>query len=254
MTGATTPAEEAAVKLVEAAEERGVVLRLSAGMAVKVHCLANQELIAKLGRSIHDIDVVGYSKQRSAIEKVMAELGYTKRPTSMTQAFSFREIFIDPKAQYVVDVFHDRLQMNHTIDLRGRLELSSPTIPLADLLLQKLQIVELTEKDVRDIILLLGEHEVGEEGAETIGLDRLKSLLSADWGFYYTATTNLRKVVGLLEGYPDLPAGVGDRVRERADTILKAVEAAPKSLKWRLRAKIGPSLKWYRVVERFEEE
>jgi DNA-binding transcriptional MerR regulator len=150
-----------------------------------------------------------------------------------------------------VDIFWDALRMNHDLDFRGRLELDDPTIPLPEMLLEKLQIVNINWKDIKDVIMLLREHEVSEEPADTEVIDTgyVADLLSRDWGFYYTATRNIeviRQRMSEVNGLTEEDRAVVDR---RLTELLRVIDAAPKPLKWRMRAKIGPKKIWYRPVD-----
>jgi len=238
-----------AISIVSAAEEKGVKLRLLGAIAFRVHCPKYEYLHRGLGRSISDLDFIGYSKQKSQIEKLFLELGYTKRPPSLVTAYSLREIYLHPSQNIVIDVFLDKLQMSHDIDFKKRLEVDSPTIPLAELLLQKLQIVNLAEKDVKDVVVLMREHEIGDNDEETINLCHISMLLANDWGLHYTATTNLKKIVGLLDSFDQLSETDKLDIKAKIEKTLQSIENEPKSFSWKMRARVGPSKKWYREVE-----
>jgi len=100
-----------------------------------------------------------------------------------------------------------------------------------------------------DTTMLLREHDVGKAGPEIIDADYVAKLLSDDWGFYYTCTTNLKKVSDKLATYQELSQEDREDVRKKIEKLLKIIEAQPKSMRWRLRARVGPSKKWYREVE-----
>jgi hypothetical protein len=148
-----------------------------------------------------------------------------------------------------VDVFFDRLAMNHIVDFRDRLELDSPTIAPADLLLEKLQIVHLTEKDIKDTLVLLREHPVGTNENETVNGAYVAKILADDWGFWYTVTTNLQKVRGYVDESHLLTEDDKAIVSKRLDELKAAIEAEPKSTKRKMRSRIGPKKKWYNEVE-----
>ncbi|MGA2461980.1 MAG: hypothetical protein ABSF82_11210 [Candidatus Bathyarchaeia archaeon] len=140
--------------------------------------------------------------------------------------------------------------MNHNIPFTNRLELEPFTISLADMLLEKMQIVHINEKDIIDTIMLLREHEIGyENAAETIDARYIVGLLSKDWGFYYTFTTNLAKVrektAATKELSEDDRADVNRKIQKLADIL----EKEPKTFAWKMRAKIGTKNKWYKDVE-----
>lgn len=231
------------------AEEQGVTIRLLGAIAFRIHCGKYEYLHKMLGRSISDLDFVGYSKQRDKIEKLLHGLGYDKRPPSLVTFYSLRDIYLDSTQSTVVDVFFDKLQMCHDIDFKNRLEVDSPTIPLAELLLQKLQIVQLTEKDVKDVMVLMREHDLADHDKEAINLPYISKLLANDWGFYYTATTNLKKVTDMVNSFGELKDADKTDIKGKIEKTLQSIEDEPKTFSWKMRARVGPSKKWYREVE-----
>ena len=252
MEGIAAPRQdfvEEAMRVIDEAKKQGVTLRVMGATAIRLHCPKFVGLHKDLGREISDMDFVGYERQSSKIEGVLESLGYTSRPLAYSFRLTGRLIFIDNVNARHVDIFLDRLAMCHTIDFSKRLEVDYPTIPLAELLLQKMQIVKLSEKDVKDIVVLLREHDMGHRDAETTNIEYAAKLLSKDWGFYYTVTTNLRKVRGLTQRYSVLSDEDRRDVTRKIDQILAAIEEAPKSVSWKMRAKLGSSKKWYREVD-----
>jgi hypothetical protein len=147
------------------------------------------------------------------------------------------------------DIFFDKLEMNHMIPFTDRLEVDSLTIPLVDMLLEKMQIVHINEKDIIDTIMLLREHVIGDGSPETIDKRYLAALLSDDWGFYHTVTTNLKNVEDRLTIYPELSAEDQKDISSKIETLLEVLEKEPKSLAWKLRSRMGTKTKWYRDVE-----
>ena len=149
-----------------------------------------------------------------------------------------------------IDVMVDRLTMCHTLDFRpafGRLPL---TVNSVDVLLSKLQIVELNEKDARDIMHLLGGLPVGEGAPPVIDTGRFGKVLGADWGWWRTVTENLAKVPALLAENPGLaPPGSQYDPLAQARELLSIAETAPKGVKWKLRANVGDRVRWYELPE-----
>jgi hypothetical protein len=129
------------------------------------------------------------------------------------------------------------------------LEIDSPTIPLAELLLEKMQIVKINEKDVIDTIMLLLEHPLGEGDEETINIQRIAKLCAEDWGLWRTTTMNLDKVQQLAQGYEQLTAEQKAKVTERVRIALARLESEPKPFAWKVRAKVGDRVKWYKDVD-----
>ena len=249
-----------ATRIVAEAERAGLTLRAMGGVAIRLHTLDQEGLARRLGRlgenqqEFTDLDFVSYRKQRGRMKPFFEELGYAKRRATLSSAASERQIYFHPKGWFFVDIFFDRLLVaNHPLDFRGRLELDSPTISPADLLLGKLQIVNISDKDTKDSIVLLSSHDLAEtEAADAINAAYIARLLSRDWGFWYTLTTNL---TGLKELLPQMAVLTDDerrRVRDQVDRLLAHIEAAPKTLGWKVRAKIGPRVRWYEPVETME--
>jgi len=242
-----------AKRLVETAEGRNIKLRVMGAVAVRIHCSGFEALHRHLGRKISDLDFATRSKYRDSIFKLFRELGYDV-DEGMYYAASFvgqghRAVL--KKDDWATDIFFDKLQMCHTIDFSKRLEIDSPTVSLGDLLLEKMQIVQLNEKDIFDAIVIFREHDVGDSDAETINSLHISELLADDWGFYYTVTTNLSKVKAALPKYDPVQAEDRADIEAKIDKLASAIEERPKSTKWKIRARVGPSAKWYRDVDEF---
>jgi hypothetical protein len=146
-------------------------------------------------------------------------------------------------------VFYDKLDFCHLISWNERLEVDAPTIPLAEMVLEKMQIVKINEKDVIDTIMLLMEHALGNDDAETINIGRIASLCAQDWGLWRTTTMNLAKVKQLALGYPQLSEEQKRHVAAQVDAALARIEKEPKNMAWRLRARVGDRVKWYKDVD-----
>jgi hypothetical protein len=168
----------------------------------------------------------------------------------MAQEFGIKRFVYENHANGLkVDVFFDELVMAHTIQFNGRLGLHDQTVDLTDLLLTKLQIHEFTENDLIDSIVLLAEHEVGRAGTDGINGDYVVDIMRKDWGFCYTAQANLKNIAASVERFPAVPAEVGELVRTRATALNDMIERAPKSQRWKMRARVGERVRWYEQVE-----
>jgi hypothetical protein len=233
----------------------GIVARLLGATAIRMHSHQYAELHEALGRQLSDIDFASYSQQREQIEQYFTrELKYQMLGAAITPGLLMdRCIFFDETgAKPRVDVFLDRLQMNHVIDFRDRLETYYPTIPVTELMLEKLQIVKINEKDIKDLIVLLLAHEIGESGDDTVDGKYVAKLLSRDWGFYYTVSSNLKKLEAMIDKYDVLKEEFRREVLSKARRLEEYVEREPKSMRWKMRAKVGPSVLWYNEVEEVE--
>lgn len=241
-----------AVRLVEAASARSVAFRISGSVAVRMHSATHAELMDSLGRrQFRDIDFWAYSAHQTDLKHLLEDEGYVGDP-QMKHAQEWgvkRLIYEHPSTHVHVDVFMDELVMSHTIDFKQRLELDSPTVSLADLLLSKLQIHEITENDLIDVTVVLADHDFGSGDPERIDLDRLVEPLRASWGFYYTATQNIEKCLQAIDRYRAVPAEIAAAIRQRLATMRDRIEAEPKSTRWKIRSRVGTRSQWYETVE-----
>jgi hypothetical protein len=241
-----------AKEIVDAARERALHLRLLGALAVIEQCPDHRWLLEKTNRVLTDLDFMGYQKEVRKAEQMFRDLGYEilgGRGVTM-DVWADRRIFHDPAGRRRrVDLFLDRLDFCHPINLTGRLDLDPVTIPLTDLLLEKLQIVEINEKDLKDLVVLLLEHDVSDrqqDGAFDAGY--AAGLLSADWGFYYTVSLNFERIRRYAETIPDLDVADRETIGRRIDQLWQRAQDAPKGMRWKLRARVGTSRRWYNQV------
>jgi hypothetical protein len=244
--------ERRATSLVKSATEAGLVLRAVGGVGIRMdlrHTRTRYDLIRAVPR---DIDLLSDRRATGAIKGVFTALGYEPDERLIAWRGDRRHMYyaLDAtgKVLFHVDVFIGAPPTCHKVDLRGRLFRHPLTLDPTDLLLLKLQIVEINEKDLLDAAFLMLEHPMAE-GGEGEGLDvsRTARLLADDWGFHRTATANLRK---LREIAPRLLEQEDARVlASNTERLATAIAAQPKTLKWKLRAKVGTRMRWYETVE-----
>lgn len=240
-----------AKRIVDAANERGLTLRLFGGMAVRLHCPSATH--RGLQRKYADIDLMGLSKQSKDLKKFFVNLGYTPREIFNAMQGAKRLIFNDIEHGRRVDIFLDRFEMCHKFNFANRLSIDTPTISLADLLATKLQVVEMTDREYRDILAIIHDHEIGNSDApETINGAYLADLCGQDWGVYKTFTVSIQNLLARLADY-ELAPNDADLVRKRLEALRTQIEDAPKSTGWKLRAKIGDKKKWYELPEQDKE-
>ena len=239
-----------AKRILDEAKQRGIVLRLFGGVAVKYHCPSATH--RSLQRSYPDLDFFGRGKQGREIRKLFSDLGYEPNQRFNALHGATRLIFEDEKNQRVVDIFLDIFKMCHTLRLGDRLTLDDYTIPISDLLLTKLQVVEVNEKDIRDLIAILRDHDVIDQvtqgDREVIDSAYISSLSAGDWGLDKTISLTLKKLVTFLPKY-ELESEAQRILDGRISKLLASIEAAPKSLKWKLRDKVGEKKRWYDLPE-----
>lgn len=242
--------KEEAKRIVVAARERNLAMRVLGSVAIQLHCPNYSYITSKHGRTPADIDFAAYRSAQNPIEELMRRHGYIDQPV-ISALFGNQRMIWDNKTNGMhVDIFFGKLEMNHPIDFSGRLELDEFTVPLEDMFLEKMQIVHINEKDILDTIMLLREHQIGSNPVpETIDSGYIATLLSNEWGFYYTVRTNLDNVKNSIAVYPELTEADRRDVLNKVGLIIAKLEAEPKSLAWKLRAKMGTKTKWYNDVE-----
>jgi len=218
-------------------QERELDVRAVGGLAVWLRCPSARR--PPLAREYGDLDLVAPLSAASALASVLADLGYRADEEFNALHGHQRLYFWDETNGRQLDVFVDEMRMCHTLDLRGRVALEPDTLPLADLLLAKLQVVEVNEKDLQDAAALLADHEVPAE--------RVVEVLAADWGWWRTASGALEKVAAYAAANDGL-----ENVGERAAELRAVIDAAPKSRRWKLRAKVGERKRWYELPEEIE--
>jgi len=235
-----------AERLLELAHSEAVPLRLLGGIAVRLRAVGG--LPEVFSRRYADLDFVTAKGRSGPVQRFFRDAGYEPHVAFNALNGQERLLFFDDPNGRQVDIFVGAFSMSHRIPVGERLELEPHTLPLAELLLTKLQIAELNEKDVRDGLALVHGHAVGEADGDTINAARIAVCCAGDWGLWRTITGNLvtcREYVEQVELTDDERASL----RARIDKLLERIEGEPKTRAWKLRAKIGERKRWYEIPE-----
>jgi hypothetical protein len=231
-------------RLLGEAEQQSILLRAIGGVAICIRSPSASQLPC-LRREYGDLDFVTTGRYARRLRGFFESLGYEPNLRFNAIQGKTRMMFYAPGDSWQVDVFVDVFKMCHVLRFQeGRLRGESHTIPLAELLLTKLQVVQLNEKDIQDVSALLLEHSMGDRDGETVNADWIASLLSDDWGFFTTATRNAKRILVQLPAL-GLEAGERQHIMGEIRGLVQRMEAAPKSLRWRLRSVIGERINWY---------
>jgi hypothetical protein len=232
-------------RLAKAAQEAGLPLKLVGGVAIWVTCPSART--PPLARDYGDADFVGRSSDRKVITEFMTKQGY--EPDALFNAIhgATRLNYHDPVRGRPIDILLDRFVMAHELDVRESLESAELTLSLAELLLTKLQVVNLNRKDLLDLLALLLDHPFGE-AQEAISLQRILEVTRSDWGFEHTIHRTLTTLRDRIDEFA-LPPPSSALVLSRAGELEAALNAAPKSIGWKMRARVGERVKWYQEPE-----
>lgn len=236
-----------ATALVERADDADIPLRIIGGLAVRALCPAVPARIS----DEQDLDLASTSDAAGELSGFLTDRGF--EPESRFNAIHGRHQlrFSATEEPLSVDVMLDRLQMCHELDFTERLERLPHTLDAADLLLSKLQIIELNAKDQADAVCLLSSVPVAEgDEPGTIGLDRFGEVVRRDWGWWRTVTGNLEHIIDALSsGRESVPEGATLDPCEQAESLRFCAEQIPKTASWRLRSTIGERMRWYELPE-----
>jgi hypothetical protein len=235
-------------RIVEAARSADIVMRVMGPLALHYYFPEQVELYARLerlgDRYFTDIDFAAYKKTAKKMKNFMESIGYEcDLPTFMSSGGT-RHIYFAGKVP-MIDVFFEKLDYCHEVNYEGRLELDEYSVSLSDIMLQKLQIWEINDKDLKDIEYLLTCAEIGDDEQKKINQSYIAKRFADDWGFWYTATTNFGRVKEHVDKVDAFTPEQKQHVKDRCDHFLARIEAEPKTKGWNKRAKKGTDKIWY---------
>jgi hypothetical protein len=234
-------------RLIDAAHANSLLMRAIGGLAIRVKSGDIQRFFT---REYRDLDFVIAETERKRIEPFFQGMGYESNRQFNLLNGSKRQIYLDPNSDRHVDIFIGKFEMCHKLPMNGRLEIDPVTVPLAELLLSKAQIVELNRKDALDIASLLLYNETGPTDQDKINLDYIARLCGQDWGLYKTASMSLKHVEDVVRDESlNLTNAERETILNRVSEIYRTFESMPKSLAWQMRDKVGTRVRWYEEVE-----
>ena len=240
-----------ALRIIALADAEGLQVRLMGGLSFHARC---PEWTARIERERRDIDLATRSKDRKGLAAILAAQGYAG-DRQYNALYGHKQLyFVDLARGRPVDVLIDRLEMCHRFEFSDRLAVDSPTVPLAEMLLSKIQIAKINRKDILDALALLSEYPIAAGDAGTINIDRITKLTSNDWGWWRTVTGNIDKF-RLLLNTEIQPGELDFRRPPRFDAadqlaLLRAkIDDSPKSTRWKLRAQVGDRVQWFEEPE-----
>jgi hypothetical protein len=243
-TGAALPLADPvleAKRVIESAAKAGLTIRVLGGVAVRMQAPSETPL---LPRSIGDIDLAIKQGGWRALADFLKSSGYAADDMFNALNGVRRLLFFDHTNHRKMDVFVGEFEMCHSIPIAGRMDKQPMTIPLAELLLTKLQIVQVTERDIRDIYSIAYHHPVSSGDGSEIEGDFIAELCAKDWGLWRTCTATIQQSLTRLPDYSLRPE-VSDVIAARLSVLLKEIEHAPKSSRWKLRSRVGDRVRWY---------
>jgi hypothetical protein len=231
-------------RIAEAAARRGLPLRLLGGVAVALLCPSSA--LPPLARDYADIDFATTAAARGEVSALLESLGYAGDREFNTLHGHRRLYFWDEANRRQVDVFVDEAKLCHRLDLKDRIATVPLTLPLADLTVLKLQIVETNEKDYLDICAIFADHDLGTDD-DSVNCRYIAGLTASDWGLWRTlgmVAERSERFALELEGFE-----AGELVAERLRRLRAELDSVPKKRGWKLRSRIGERKRWYEIPE-----
>jgi hypothetical protein len=234
-------------RLIESARTNSILLRAIGGLAIRVR---SGELQKFFNREYRDLDFVIPDNERRKLEPFFQDMGYESDRQFNILNGAKRQIYHDPNSERHVDIFVGNFEMCHKLPMNDRLQLDPVTVPLAELLLSKSQIVELNQKDALDIASLLLYNATGDRDDGKINLEYIAKLCGQDWGLYKTTSINLKRVEEVVsDNGLNLTEAERGLILKRVSEIQQTFLSMPKSLAWQMRDKVGTRVRWYEEVE-----
>jgi len=236
-------------RILEAADEAGITIRLLGGVAIGISCKESSQ--PEFSRVYGDIDFIGLGDDGKKIRQLFETLGYAPNKTFNGLHGRERLVYYDLEHNRQVDVFLNVFRMCHTFDLRNRLHISPLALSPADLLLTKLQAIEINEKDFKDTACLLKSKNLArKDDADSINVEYISEKCARDWGVYKTITTNLKELIHYVEKQLKI---YQDELVMKTNEIIKDIEEKPKTTAWKMRERIGERRRWYDLPEEKRE-
>jgi len=237
--------------LANRAIQNGLTLNLVGGLAVRLSCKKILREVPTLERPIRNINFAGYVKDRSRIEKMMQDAGLNAdREFNMANGTE-RIMFVHQGrgSESRVEVFLDRLKMNHEVPFMDRLDAEGVTVHPTELILSKLQIVELGRKDAIDLFSLTATFDFLTEQKDLeipiVNTKYIGGLCAEDWGFYHTISQNIQKLSE--ENFSSIPRRYTPKFKQNLATLQREIDSVPKGFKWKARSILGARKRWYEI-------
>ena len=238
-----------AKRIITAAHARDVPARLIGGLAVRLQIPGDETPL--MTRVYKDIDLAAPRGKGKQVGQMLEQLGYAPDSAFNTTNGHSRLLFFDLPHARQLDVFVGSFAMCHEIPLSDRITVRPVGIPLAELLMTKLQVVELNEKDRIDIFTILYHHGLGDDDGR-VNVGQVATMCAADWGLWRTTKLNVERVRDGLDTAP-ISAAQKAVIASRLDQLWERIESEPKSRKWKLRNRIGDKVRWYEEPEEVDQ-
>ncbi|MFN5060130.1 MAG: hypothetical protein ACK5GU_09450 [Chloroflexota bacterium] len=232
---------QSAIELIDAGTDKGLRMRLLGGIAVAIHCPNSRNP----GRSYRDIDLAIPAKSQAALTELMQAHGYhADREFNLLNGDSRMLFHCDA---YQIDVFVGEFAMCHRLPLT--FDAHPYTVAVAELLLTKLQIIELNPKDAHDGCALLHELQLGTSPEQQSTRVRIGQICGNDWGMWRTLTLNLERCVVYARTQDEVLA---TSVAQQVSALTTFLDQTPKTLAFKMRAAVGDRVRWYENPEEVE--
>jgi hypothetical protein len=246
-SGAGSQIMSDAEAVIGSAGAEGLRVRLIGGIGIYLRSSARTR--SALGRSYGDFDLVARRKESRQLRRLLEARGYVPETVFNATHGESRLLYHHPSGAYHVDVFLDEFNMSHKLDFSKRLDVVPLTLPPSDLLLTKMQVAQINQKDLSDAGMLLLDHAPGErDGDAELASGYFAETLARDWGLFTTVTDNMQMLISAVAALP-LTAEERELIAGRAGQLMQVAENAPKTTRWQVRSRVGRRVRWYELPE-----
>jgi hypothetical protein len=217
-----TSEQQAAVAkmLVNAAKQKELTLRIIGGVAVYAMC-PSIATHPKLQRTIMDVDFIAPRGDWRVLEQIFAVNDLKLRAKE-------KESWVFEKDGLTVELCDPNFGF---VNFARRLTLTTPTLPLTDLLLIKLSRCPFEERDIQDSIALLLDHGVARGEMEgQINQEYIARLCAHNWTLFHAVYDNTVTLEKNLDRY--LEPAEARLVWQRVEVIQSDLDRQSKSFGW----------------------
>lgn len=236
-------------KIIKLAAKDNLELRIFGSVGVSILCNPSNNVLEWKDLSIRDIDFIAKIEQIEDIDKLLSNIKFVLMETQFSTNGEHR-IYIGASSNYgsdiKIDIFFGNLTFNHRIPKPYFDTNFKYTLPPTQLLLSKLSIVKIVEKDVKDIIYLLAFHKYGDDYIDEDMLKRVWCSNTKAWGLCRTCIKSIKTVKNYLNENENHYSSVKVVVEDRLEYLLNIIRHSNKSLSWKIRACIGEKVSYYK--------
>ncbi len=225
-------------RLIEGCADKHLTLRASGTVAVRWHCHRPHTWLT-VPDNYRTLDFCGLGSESSALVECLSGLGY-RLNEGATKSLGNNGLIFDAQGWWFrVQVSLNFLQMFQRLDISRHLAQDPFSLSPSLLLLAYLEKTDPSQVELQELSALCLDHPLGagNSAADQIDLDLLCQLFGNDWGWYRAAEMSLAGLAQKASNWLD--EAESKQLDKWIGELTRAMQQAPKSLRWRLRSVAG---------------